>query len=235
MTIPCRRWSGVNAEKPFSGVFARARLKLYNRFVKIIEGVFMKKATLLCVCFCLAVFGNFAIASAQNAVKEPVEAAQNAGQMPVDKLSVEHVESPTITGSAGKTEASDPVPETTWETIVYGEDWQKEREKIGLCIPEFASGLAIPATEADKNNKNTLPVEVAQNITLAIENYYLLLDKISLGAAGRPFEITAARITEGYILLWIDEPGIMDGGRALVYSIEKGKIVADFSDGGIRG
>ncbi len=197
----------------------------------------MKKATLLCVCFYFAIFGNFAMANAQSVVKEPLEAVQVVDQAPIEQLSVERVSSTSgadaVTAVGSETAVSEP--ETTWETIVYGDDWQKEREKIGLCIPEFASGLAIPATQADKNNKNTLPVEVAQNITLAIENYYLLLDKISLGAAGRPFEITAARITEGYILLWIDEPGIMDGGRALVYSIEKGKIVADFSDGGIRG
>lgn len=197
----------------------------------------MKKVSLLCACFGFALFGNLAMVNAQGAVKEPIEAVQISGQAPVEHLSIERVSSPTGADAAiavgSETAVSEP--ETTWETIVYGEDWQKEREKIGLCIPEFASGLAIPATEADKNNKNSLPVEVAQNITLAIENYYLLLDKISLGAGGRPFEITAARITEGYILLWIDEPGIMDGGRALVYSIEKGKIVADFSDGGIRG
>jgi len=197
----------------------------------------MKKATSLCVCFCFAIFGNFAMVNAQNLVKETLEAVQIVGQPPIEQLSVERVESTSGADAATAVGSETAVSEseTTWEAIVYGEDWQKEREKIGLCIPEFASGLAIPATQADKNNKNTLPVEVAQNITLAIENYYLLLDKISLGAAGRPFEITAARITEGYILLWIDEPGIMDGGRALVYSIEKGKIVADFFDGGIRG
>ena len=196
----------------------------------------MKKVTLLCVCFCFAIFGNFAMVNAQNMVKEPLEAVRNADQAPIEQLSVERVSSTYgVADTSVSSETAVSEPETTWETIVYGEDWQKEREKIGLCIPEFASGIAIPATQADKNNKNTLPVEVAQNITLAIENYYLLLDKISLGAGGRPFEITAARITEGYILLWIDEPGIMDGGRALVYSIEKGKIVADFSDGGIRG
>jgi len=197
----------------------------------------MKKVTLLCVCFGFAIFGNFAMLNAQSTVKEPVEAVVKADQSQTDQLSIERaapsadVDSAVTAGS----ETPAPAPEATWEDIVYGEDWQTEREKIGLCIPEFASGIAIQATQADKNNKNTLPVEVAQNITLAIENYYLLLDKISLGAAGRPFEITAARITEGYILLWVDEPGIMDGGRALVYSIEKGKIVADFFDGGIRG
>jgi len=222
---------------PVLPVFARARLKRYNQFVKIVEGVFMKKVTLLCAGLGFVLFGNFAGVNAQSAVKEPVEAAQNADQAHVGQLSVERVtptsgaDSDVMAGS----ETSVSEPEATWEAIVYGEDWQAEREKIGLCIPEFASGIAIQATQADKNNKNTLPVEVAQNITLAIENYYLLLDKISLGAAGRPFEITAARITEGYILLWVDEPGIMDGGRALVYSIEKGKIVADFFDGGIRG
>lgn len=189
------------------------------------------------ICLGFAVLGNFSGIYAQEPVKEPVETAVKADQPLAGKLSVERAASPSGAGAAAVTgtENSAPAPETTWETIVYGEDWQKEREKIGLCIPEFASGLAIPATQADKNNKNTLPVEVAQNITLAIENYYLLLDKISLGAGGRPFEITAARITEGYILLWVDEPGIMDGGRALVYSIEKGRIVADFFDGGIRG
>lgn len=194
----------------------------------------MKKIT-FCVCFGFAVFSHFAMVSAQNTVKEPVEAVVEADQAQADKLNVERAASPAAVDSAVGSEAPASAPETTWEVIVYGEDWQAEREKIGLCIPEFASGIAIPATAADKNNKNSLPVEVAQNITLAIENYYLLLDKISLGAAGRGFEITAARITEGYILLWIDEPGIMDGGRALVYSIKKGRIVADFFDGGIRG
>ncbi len=196
----------------------------------------MKKA-LLCICFSFAALGSFAMVNAQSTVKEPVEAVVKADQSQTGQLSVERAASPAGVDSAAAigSENPAPAPETTWESVVYGEDWQAEREKIGLCIPEFASGVAIPATQADKNNKNTLPVEVAQNITLAIANYYLLLDKISLGAAGRPFEITAARITEGYILLWIDEPGIMDGGRALVYSINKGKIVADFSDGGIRG
>ncbi len=102
-------------------------------------------------------------------------------------------------------------------------------------LPEFASENAIPATDTDKANVAALPIETAQNVTRAIEKYYLALDKISVGYAGRKFEIYAARSIEGYILLWINEPEVMDGGRSLIYSIEKDRIVAAFSDGGIRG
>lgn len=122
-----------------------------------------------------------------------------------------------------------------WETIVYGEDWETEHKKIGQILPEFAAQAAIPPTEADKAGTNKMSVDQAMNITRAIEQYYLRLDKITLGYAGRKFEITATRTIDNYILLWLNEPEVYDGGRAIIYSSEKNKIVAAFFDGGIRG
>ena len=164
---------------------------------------------------------------AQDALKSPVDAQQSAEPAQAKQLEVSRDE--TAAATAGNSEAQ------AWQIAVYGEDCLTEAEKIGQRLPEFASGNAIPATDTDKANVAALPIETAQNVTRAIENYYLALDKISVGYAGRKFQIYATRSIEGYILLWIDEPEIMDGGRSLIYSIGKERIVADFSDGGIRG
>jgi len=123
----------------------------------------------------------------------------------------------------------------TWQELVYGSNWQREREKIAAVLPEFAAGLAIVASAPDTAEVTALPVDTAQNIVLAINRYYMLLDKIVIGYAGRKFKIAAARRIDGYILLWLEEPEVMDGGRAIIYSVENNRIVADFYDGGLRG
>ena len=150
-------------------------------------------------------------------------ADQNGGNVPPVTVAVEQ-SAPVI----------DAGPDA-WKASVYGEDWQLESEKIGLLIPEFAADQAIAATNSDADYVAAMPDELPVMISLAIETYYLKLEKITQGYAGRKFIITAARSVEGYILLWLDEPDIRDGGRAIIYSRQQDKIVADFIDGGTRG
>ena len=134
------------------------------------------------------------------------------------------------------TPASAPDTENeTWQELVYGTDWQDERAKIAAKLPEFAAGLTIAASDSDAAGAASLPMDTAQNVVMAINRYYMLLDKIVIGYAGRKFKIAAARRIDGYILLWLEEPEVMDGGRAIIYSVEKNRIVADFYDGGLRG
>lgn len=147
------------------------------------------------------------------------------------------------TGSAGNDIAVDRLDPAgvsvsgidSWKATVYGPDWVAENERLCTVVPGFAPDLPIAATASDSSNLASMHDETLQKIEKAVENYYLLLDKVTSGHAGQKFSITAARAVEGYILIWVDEPGIMDGGRALVYSCEKGKIIAAFWDGGIRG
>ncbi len=175
----------------------------------------------VCACCC------FSPVSASDILKTPVDNEQAIDQTATDKLSVER---PSQEPPAAASE--EPLP---WQASIYGEDWQSEREKIAANLPEFAAGNGIPATDADKAQLAALPIETAQNVTRAIENYYMLLEKTSQGYAGRKFEITAARRIDGYILLWLNEPEIRDGGRSIIFSTAKNKIVSDFWDGGYRG
>ncbi|HNX76892.1 MAG TPA: hypothetical protein PLM07_13160 [Candidatus Rifleibacterium sp.] len=167
--------------------------------------------------------------TAQNIVKAPIDNQPGAPQAPTNQLSVERPATTINNGGAVVNE------ENTWQTDVYGEGWQSDAEKISRLLPEFASGNGIPATDADRVAVAALPIDVAQNVTRAIEKYYLALEKMSYGYAGRKFEIIGARRIDNYILLWIDEPEIRDGGRAIIYGGGKDRIVAEFSDGGIRG
>ncbi len=167
-------------------------------------------------------------ASAQNTLKAPVDSEQPADQETPQRLLVERPgqASPAVSTTA------EPLP---WQATAYGEDCLVEHEKIGKCLPEFAAETAIPASDIDRASVAALHENLAQDITRAIENYYMRLETIDGGYAGRKFQIIAVRIVEGYVLIWLDEPEIRDGGRSLIYSIAKEKIVADFSDGGIRG
>ncbi|MDD3146914.1 MAG: hypothetical protein PHD82_06395 [Candidatus Riflebacteria bacterium] len=169
----------------------------------------------------------FSRAGAQNVVKDPVNNEPVLSQMQNNELAVER--------RAGDNQTADETGPAAWQTTVFGQDWQIERETIGKALPEFAAENGIKATDADRAQLAALPIETAEGITRAIANYYLLLDKFSAGYAGRKFEITAARKIDGYILIWLDEPEIRDGGRAIIYSTAKDKIVADFWDGGFRG
>ena len=188
----------------------------------------MKKkiSCLLAAVACLLGPGGVA---AQDIVKAPVDNQSGAAQEQTDKLSVERPATGSSKGDAADTE------ENAWQKDVYGEGWQADAEKISRLLPEFASESGIPATDADRAAVAALPIEVAQNVTRAIEKYYLALGKISYGYAGRKFAISAARRVDNYILLWINEPEIRDGGRAIIYSTDQDRIVAGFSDGGIRG
>lgn len=172
----------------------------------------MKKGKICLLAAAVWLFCGPQSAGAEDTIKTPVESEQPAGQ-PV----------------AASEESQ------TWQAAVYGDDWAVEREKIGLLVPEFAQEQAVPATDLDRKQLSSLPEDTAINVTRALERYYFALDKLSIGYAGRKFQLTAARILDGYVLLWLDEPDILDGGRALIYSVAKDKIVADFSDGGIRG
>ncbi len=187
------------------------------------------KTGIFCLLCAATVFLCNQPACAQDGLKPPVDSQQPAQPDQTQQLDVSRENADTAAAGGTSNEA------LTWQISVYGEDCSAEAEKIGQRLPEFASGNAIPATDADRGNVAALPIETAQNVTRAIEKYYLALDKISVGYAGRKFEIDAARSIEGYILLWLDEPEVRDGGRSLIYSIEKDRIVADFSDGGIRG
>ncbi len=188
----------------------------------------MKTGTFCLLCAATVLLCNQP-ACAQDGLKPPVDNQQPAQPDQTQQLDVNRpaADKAIIAGSIDEAHA--------WQHAVYGEDCAAEVEKIMQRLPEFASENAIPATDTDKANVAALPIETAQNVTRAIEKYYLALDKISVGYAGRKFEIYAARSIEGYILLWINEPEVMDGGRSLIYSIEKDRIVAAFSDGGIRG
>lgn len=189
----------------------------------------MKKGTVCLLSATIGILFCHQPACAQDALKPPVDNQKSAEPGQAGQLDVSHENAEPAASTGVNNEAQ------AWQIAVYGEDCLTEAEKIGQRLPEFASGNAIPATDTDKANVAALPIETAQNVTRAIENYYLALDKISVGYAGRKFQIYATRSIEGYILLWIDEPEIMDGGRSLIYSIGKERIVADFSDGGIRG
>ena len=122
-----------------------------------------------------------------------------------------------------------------WKAGVYGDDWQEEAGRIQQVAPELLAGAGLPATASDEEAIASMPVELKAEIDQAVRDYYVRLDAVTSGYAGRKFLVRAAREVEGYFLLWIDEPEIMDGGRAIIYSRAKNRIVGEFWDGGIRG
>jgi hypothetical protein len=123
-----------------------------------------------------------------------------------------------------------------WKATAYGENWVEAEKQFKQAVPELASGAGVPFKDEDRTFWTNLPEERKKKVEEAVSAFYQALDTVTPGAyATRQFKITAAREVNGYILLWIDEPEIMDGGRSAVLSLETGTIVGEFWDGGIRG
>jgi hypothetical protein len=123
-----------------------------------------------------------------------------------------------------------------WQAEVFGADWQSLASDFRTAVPELASGTELASNAGDTLFWLKMPESGRQNIIAAVAAYYQALDRVVKGAyADRRFEVAAAREINGYVLLWIDEPGVFDGGRTAVYSIELRRIVGEFAGGGFRG
>ena len=122
-----------------------------------------------------------------------------------------------------------------WKATVYGEDWKVEDARVKEKIPALKKHEGIKPTDADMQWLKTLAKERRAQVDAALDAYYINLGKVTPHWATAKHEIFAAREVDGYILLWVQEPEIKDGGRSVIYSKEKDKIVSDFWDGGIRG
>lgn len=119
---------------------------------------------------------------------------------------------------------------------VFGTDWEEHWKEISGIFPEI-NGSSVPATPDDDTAWLMLPGDMKENIERAVRFYYKNASLVNNtpSQALTEFEVTAIRKIDDYILLWIMEPYIFDGGCSLIYSIENERIVGQFWDGGIRG
>jgi len=122
-----------------------------------------------------------------------------------------------------------------WQAKVYGDDWEAQDALAKKAISALEKNEGIPATASDTEFLKSMPKERREKLDASVTAYYVKVDSVTPGRAGTKFLITAAREVEGFILLWVDEVEIRDGGRSLVYSVAKDQIITMFNDGGIRG
>jgi hypothetical protein len=119
------------------------------------------------------------------------------------------------------------------QPILYGNDWLLDEKEIRKIFP--AIDHAVPMTKKDISYCHAMGSDLKNKLKGAMNKYYGNVNTINGRADSAEYKITAVRELDGYILLWIAEPNIRDGGRSLIYSRTKNRIVGDFWDGGIRG
>jgi hypothetical protein len=119
------------------------------------------------------------------------------------------------------------------QPILYGNDWLSDEKEIRKIFPAIDN--AVPIAKKDISYCNAMQSDLKNRLREAINKYYENVNTINDRADVVEYKITAARELDGYILLWIAEPNVRDGGRSLIYSRTKKRIVGDFWDGGIRG
>ncbi|NLI76524.1 MAG: hypothetical protein GX442_08785 [Candidatus Riflebacteria bacterium] len=102
---------------------------------------------------------------------------------------------------------------------------REERVRLGLPLAEpVPMDQVIRPTPEDEALAASLPAEVFG----AIDEYVKTRRQEIFHSAGN---VTAAHRIGDHLLLWVHEPGVMDGGFELIYSEEKRRIVGTFFTG----
>ncbi len=112
-----------------------------------------------------------------------------------------------------------------WAQGPDGELPKEERVRLGLPLAEpVPMDQVIRPTPADE----ALVASLSAEVFAAVDEYAKTRGREGFHAAGN---VTAARRIGDYLLLWVQEPGVMDGGFEVIYSVEKQRVVGTFFTG----